>query len=110
MIDCNPETLSFSSLGPQRVVADFRGGRLSTDAGVLLLREVERSLGLFQALDAAIPDPRQPELIEHDQKALLAQRIMAIAAGYEDLNDHQTLRTDPVLQGLNPTFVSPAAK
>jgi hypothetical protein len=98
MTDCNPDTLAFSSLGPKLVLADFRGGRLTTDAGALLLREVERRLGLFDALDVCIPDPRQPELTEHDQKSLLAQRITAIALGYEDLNDHQTLRHDPVLQ------------
>lgn len=94
------------------VVADFRGGRLTTDAGALLLREVERRLGLFQAIDRCIPDPRQPELIEHDQETLLAQRITAIALGYEDLNDHQTLRDDPTLQlvaGYDPSEAKPLA-
>lgn len=98
MTDCNAETLSFARVGSQRVVADFRGGRLSTDAGALLLREVAHRLGLFEALDAVIPDPREPALLIHDQRAMLAQRITAIALGYEDLNDHQTLRTDPALQ------------
>src|SRR3954452_9215053 len=98
MTDCSRDSLTFSRLGPKAVVADFQGGRLTTDAGALLLRQVERRLGLFDALDAAIPDPRRPELIEHDQKAMLAQRITAIALGYEDLNDYQALRTDPALQ------------
>ena len=98
MTDCSRDSLTFSRLGPKRVVADFHGGRLTTDAGALLLREVESRLGLFGALDAAIPDPRRPELIEHDQQALLAQRITALACGYEDLNDHQDLRRDPTLQ------------
>ncbi len=98
MTDCNRESLTFSRLGTKAVVADFRGGRLTTDAGALLLRQVERRLGLLDALDAAIPDPRRPELIEHDQKALLAQRITALALGYEDLNDHHALRADPALQ------------
>jgi hypothetical protein len=98
MTDCNSPALSFSSLGPKAVVADFQGGRLSTDAGLLLLREVAESTGLFRALDAAITDPRAPELIVHDQRTLLAQRILALAAGYEDLNDHSTLRTDPALR------------
>jgi hypothetical protein len=65
---------------------------------VLLLRETARKLGLFGALDAVIPDPRLPELITHDQPVMLAQRITAIALGYEDLNDHQTLRYDPAVQ------------
>jgi hypothetical protein len=112
MTDCNSETLTFSSLGPKQVVADFQGGRLTTDAGALLLREVERPLGLFNALDAAIPDPRQPELIIHGQRTILAQRITAIALGYEDLNDHQTLRNDPALQlaaGVDPDPDTPLA-
>src|SRR3954462_12765084 len=98
MTDCNCEPLHFSSLGPKAVVADFRGGRLTTDAGALLLREAADHLGLFDALDAAIPDPRHPAFITHDQKAMLAQRVTAIALGYEDLNDHQELRADPALQ------------
>jgi Transposase DDE domain group 1 len=98
MTDCNAPTLCFSSLGPKALVADFQGGQLSTDAGLLLLREVAEATGLFRALDAAITDPRAPELIVHDQQTLLAQRILAIASGYEDLNDHLTLRTDPALQ------------
>jgi len=98
MTDCNPEPLHFSTLGPKAVVADFQGGRLTTDAGALLLREVADKIGLFDALDAAIPDPRNPVFIIHDQRAMIAQRITAIALGYEDLNDHQNLRVDPVLQ------------
>jgi len=98
MTDCNRQTLTFSSLGPKAVVADFRGGRLTSDAGALLLREAGEATGLFRALDRAIPDPRDPALIVHDQRALIAQRIIALALGYEDLNDHQALRTDPALQ------------
>ena len=98
MTDCNPDPLRFSSLGRKAVVADFQGGRLTTDAGALLLREVADQTRLFDALDAAIPDPRNPVFIIHDQRALIAQRVTAIALGYEDLNDHQTLRSDPMLQ------------
>ena len=98
MTECNHEALDFSRLGPKAVVADFQGGRLTTDAGALLLREVGDRLGLFDALDAAIPDPRHPLFIVHEQRSMLAQRIIAIASGYEDLNDHQTLRVDPTLQ------------
>jgi Transposase DDE domain group 1 len=71
----------------------------------LLLGEVAEKTGLFDAINAAIPDPRDPRFIIHDQRAMLAQRVIAIALGYEDLNDHQTLRVDPVLQvgaGLVP--------
>src|SRR5512143_120535 len=98
MTDRNPEPLRFASLGSKAVVADFQGGRLTSDAGALLLREVANRTGLFEALNAAIPDPRNPVLIVHEQRTMLAQRVTAIALGYDDLNDHQTLRTDPALQ------------
>src|SRR4051794_21239165 len=98
MTQCNCDALDFSRLGSKAVVADFQGGRLTTDAGALLLRELGDRSGLFDALDAAIPDPRHPAFIVHDQRAMLAQRVVAIALGYEDLNDHQALRSDPSLQ------------
>ena len=100
MTECNPNPLPFSSLGPRRLEADFSAGTLTTDAGALLLREADRRLGLLDALDRAIPDPRNPDLITHPQRALLAQRVFAIACGYEDLNDHQGLRQDPLWQTL----------
>ena len=90
--------MNFSRLHSRSIHADFLGGRLTTDAGSLLLREVADRIGLFDAMDRVIPDPRLPEMIRHDQKTLLAQRITAIVLGYEDLNDHQTLRSDPALQ------------
>lgn len=98
MTDCSRQTLPFSRLRSRDLLADFQGGRLTTDSGALLLREVADRLGLFDALDAAIPDPRHPLYITHDQRTLLAQRVLALALGYEDLNDHQTLRADPALQ------------
>src|SRR6516165_4582474 len=98
MTDCNRQPLTFSSLGSKSVIADFLGGRLTSDAGALLLREVGRKPGLFQAIAAAIPDPRNPIFVIHDQQSMIAQRIVAIALGYEDLNDHQTLRADPAVQ------------
>jgi hypothetical protein len=98
MTDCNREPLNFSSLGPKSVIADFLGGRLTSDAGAVLLREVAQSTGLLDAINEAIPDPRNPVFIVHDQRSMIAQRIVAIALGYEDLNDHQTLRADPALQ------------
>ena len=112
MTDCNREPLTFSSLGPRRLVADFLGGRLTSDAGALLLREAGRATGLFEALDAAIPDPRDPARTTHDQRAMIAQRVVAIALGYEDLNDHLTLRVDPALQvaaGAAPDADAPLA-
>ena len=98
MTHCNTPAPSFSSLGRRQVHADFTGGTITSDAGALLLREADRQLGLVAALDAAIPDPRHPALVTHPQRALIAQRLFAIAGGYEDLNDHQQLRDDPLWQ------------
>jgi hypothetical protein len=98
MTECNRGSLDFARCQSRQVVADFDGGRLTSDGGALLLNEVAEQIGLFDALNAAIPDPRDPRFIIHDQRALIAQRVIAIALGYEDLNDHQTLRFDPVLQ------------
>lgn len=100
MTHCNTPPLTFASLGRRPVVADFCGGDLTTDAGALLLREADRRLGLLDALDRAIPDPRHPAFITHPQRALLAQRVYGIACGYEDLNDHDGLRHDPLWQTL----------
>lgn len=112
MTDCNRDTLDFARLGSKSVQADFQGGRLTTDAGALLLRQAAEATGLFDALNAAIPDPRHPALVVHDQRTMIAQRVTAIALGYEDLNDHQDLRTDPALQlaaGILPEEERPLA-
>ncbi len=100
MTECNRSPLVFSSLNRRKLAADFLGGDLTSDGGLPLLREVDRRIGLIDRLSAAIRDPRDPDRIEHDQRTLLAQRILAMAAGYEDLNDHQALRTDTLLQTL----------
>jgi hypothetical protein len=98
MTECTTQTLEFSSIRRQKILADFDGGRISSDAGVLLLRQTDQILGLIDAIDDCIPDPRNPIYTTHAQRTLLAQRIFAIAAGSEDLNDHQTLRDDPAFQ------------
>jgi hypothetical protein len=98
MTECTTTPLSFSSLGRREIHADFSGGQITSDAGVLLLREADKQIGLIDALDNAIPDPRNPIFITHPQRGLLAQRIFALAAGCEDLNDHQHLRDDPLWQ------------
>lgn len=100
MTDCNRQSTLFSSLNSQKIVANFDGGRLTSDGGGLLLREADRHLGLIRRLAACIPDPRDPILTVHDQETMLAQRIYGIALGYEDLNDHDTLREDPLFAVL----------
>lgn len=108
MTECNRKPIPFSSLKRKDIVADFAGGTITSDAGGLLLREVDRRLGLTQALAEVIPDPREPHLIQHEQQTMIAQRVLSIALGYEDLNDHHTLREDPLLQTL--TEQTPAAE
>ena len=107
MTERTSKPLSFSSLNRRSLEADFSGGSLTSDAGALLLREVDRRLGLLGALDRVIPDPRNQELITHSQRSLLAQRIFGIALGYEDLNDHSTLRHDRFWQVLAETDPNP---
>jgi hypothetical protein len=90
--------LLFLSLARKKVQADFNGGSLTSDAGALLLRELDRRIGLVDAINHCIPDPRNPFYTIHQQRTMLAQRIFGIALGYEDLNDHQSLREDPLFQ------------
>jgi len=87
----------FQDLGARKVAADFSGGTLSSDGGVLLVRQVDLSLGLTRRLADCFDDARNPVFVEHFLPELLAQRIYTEALGYEDLNDHQYLRRDPLL-------------
>jgi hypothetical protein len=91
------QPLLFSGLGPRAVVADFTGGTLSTDAGALLLREVDLRLGMTAGLAQCFYDARDQHWVEHSIQQMLAQRIYGLALGYEDLNDHEQLRRDPLL-------------
>jgi len=104
MAECNRQTVLLASVGRKKLQADFDGGRLTSDAGALLLREANKRIGLIEAIDRCIPDPRDPSRIRHSQASLLAQRIFAIALGYEDLNDHDTLRNDPALQAATDHY------
>jgi hypothetical protein len=98
MTNCNTQPLLFSNLKNKKIQADFNGGSLTSDAGALLLREVDKRIGLIDAVNRCIPDPRNEFFIVHQQKTMLSQRIFGISLGYEDLNDHQSLRDDPLLQ------------
>lgn len=98
MTECSRAAIEFTGHDRRKVVTDFHGGRLSSDAGILLLREVDRQLGLIDSINECLPDPRDPRYITHEQRSMLAQRIFSIALGYEDLNDQQTMRADPALQ------------
>ena len=95
--DCNEQPLLFQDLGRRKVVADFSGGSLSSDGGVLLLRQVDANLGLTQSLAQCFYDVRQQQFVDHTVAQMLAQRIYGVALGYEDINDHERLRLDPLL-------------
>ncbi len=98
--ECNAEQLEFSCVGRRRVVATFDGGTVSSDAGALLLGRVDQAIGLIDRLAECFSDYRKPELIEHTVRTLIGQRVFGIALGYEDLNDHEQLRHDPVFGAL----------
>ena len=91
------QPLLFQDLGARRVQADFSGGHLTMDAGVLLLRQVNRGMGLSRRLARCFHDHRQPAWVDHSVEQLLDQRLDGQALGYEDLNDHARLRLDPLL-------------
>src|SRR4051794_14377012 len=95
--ECNPAYLDFPMLGPRQVLADFDGGAISSDGGALLLREAEARTGIIRQFAACFTDHRNPLLVEHTAEELVAQRVYALALGYEDLNDHDDLRPAPPL-------------
>lgn len=95
--ECIPTQLEFHALCQRKVVAQFDGGSITSDAGGLLLREVEKRTGIIDGFARCFEDWRDPDLIEHTVAELVAQRVYGLALGYEDLNDHDELRCDPLL-------------
>jgi hypothetical protein len=91
------QSLFFDDLGGRRVQADFSGGHLSSDGGVLFLRQIDRGLGVSRTLACGFMDRRNQVFVDHKLEELLAQRLHGLALGYEDLNDHDALRLDPLL-------------
>jgi hypothetical protein len=98
--ECIQKSFAFHSLQRREVVARFDGGRITSDAGGLLLREVEQATGILRQFGSCFEDHRDPKLIEHSVGELVRQRVYALALGYEDLNDHDELRHDPLLAVL----------
>src|SRR5512133_1708270 len=97
---CNPKLFAFAPAEGRPVVASFDGGAITSDAGALLLGATDRVLGLTRRLAACFRDSRDPAYTEHAVETLVMQRVVGIALGYEDLNDHDELRHDPVLATL----------
>lgn len=98
MTDCSTERLLFEDIQGKKIEADFDGGQVTSDAGVLLLREVEHRLGLIRRIAKIVRDRRHPGYTRHSIRQMLAQRIFQIACGYEDADDADTLRFDPALK------------
>lgn len=98
--ECNQFGLGFHPLKQRDIRAQFDGGAITTEGGGLLLREVEKRIGIVRQFAACFRDYRKPDLIEHTVEELVAQRVYGLALGYEDLNDHEELRKDPLLAVL----------
>jgi len=97
---CIAEQLQFAGVERRRVVAAFDGGTVSSDAGALLLGKADAAIGLIDRLAGCFRDRRQANLVEHSVRTLIGQRVFGVALGYEDLNDHEQLRHDPVFGTL----------
>ena len=98
MTNCTTKQVEFTACKRRHVHADFSGGDISSDGGVVLLREMDRRLGLSGAVARCLRDNRKKKQVRHDQQSMLRQRVYGICQGYEDLNDHLSLRTDPLIQ------------
>jgi hypothetical protein len=96
MTECNQSSFGFKALGSREIVAQFDGGTISSDGGALLLRQTDKRLNLMPRLAECFVDGRRQDLIEHSIPEMLAQRIYGLALGYEDINDHEQLRNDPL--------------
>ncbi len=97
MTECNQSRFEFEAHFSRRVEAEFSGERLTTEGGALLLRAVDRKIGLLRRVENCFTDARDAERIAHELSEMLAQRVYGLALGYEDLNDHEELRNDVLL-------------
>src|SRR2546430_9262360 len=93
--ECTPDMFGFEAVEGREVVAAFDGGAITSDAGALLL--ADRAISMMDRFAACFHDVRRQDLIEHEVVTLVGQRVFGIALGYEDLNDHDTLRHDPIM-------------
>lgn len=101
MTECNQDRFEFASAhGRREIVAEFSGGTVSSDGGALLLQEADSKMNLLARFSRCFIDRRNPVLIEHGIEQMIRQRVYALALGYEDLNDHEQLRQDPLLSAL----------
>ncbi len=92
-----PNQLNFGSLKGRKVIADFSGGKITSDAGIIWLAELDRKLQITSRFAKCFQDHRDSSYVEYSVHQLLAQRVYGIGLGYEDVNDHDKLRYDPAL-------------
>ena len=100
MTECTQSSFEFAGAWSRSVVARFDGGKITSDVGGLLLREVDRRMGLLSRLSECFLDGREQSRVRHSVREMVAQRVYGLALGYEDLNDHEQLREDPLLMLL----------
>src|SRR4051812_17191496 len=100
MTECNQSSFGFEACGKREIVARFDGGTISSDGGALLLRQTDRRLNLLPRLAECFLDGRKQKQVQHSALEMLSQRIYGLALGYEDINDHEQLRNDPVFSIL----------
>src|SRR5262249_61866320 len=105
--ECSAELFDFAAVEGRAVVAGFDGGAITSDAGALLLGATDRAIRLVGRFAECFIDRRRPELVEHLVATLVGQRVFGIALGYEDLNDHDELRHDPVMAVFAGKLVPP---
>src|SRR3982074_3038894 len=98
--ECSQFVFGFHPLKQREIRAQFDGGAIASDGGGRLLGEVEKRIGMLRQFAACFTDYRNADLIEHRVEELVAQRVYGLALGYEDLNDHEEVRNDPLLAGL----------
>ena len=98
--ECSSDMFGFSSVEGRSLVAAFDGGTMTSDAGALLLGASDRAIGLIDRFAACFEDGRVPGQVIHEIPAMVGQRVFGLALGYEDVNDHDGLRHDPVLAAL----------
>ena len=98
--ECTPKLFAFEAVDRRPVVAGFDGGNITSNAGALLLGQVDCGIGLVRRFASCFIDRRDPRFVEHRVDTLVGQRIFGLALGYEDLNDHDELRKDPTFAVL----------
>jgi DDE family transposase len=96
MTECNQSSFGFEASGRREIVARFDGGTISSDGGAFLLRQTDKRLNLLARMAVCFLDGRKQDMVEHSILEMLSQRVYGLALGYEDINDHEQLRHDPV--------------